>query len=97
MKRKTPVVITQDVFTNRANATLYVPKGSKRTYEAADYWKEFKEIVEIGETGIKAVESDQTIENFETDERYTLDGRRLNGKPTKKGIYIVNGKKTIVK
>ena len=29
------------------NATLYVPKGSKAAYEAADYWKAFKEIVEI--------------------------------------------------
>ena len=30
------------------NATLYVPKGSKAAYEAADYWKAFKEIVEMG-------------------------------------------------
>jgi hypothetical protein len=29
------------------NATLYVPKGSKAAYEAADYWKAFKEIAEI--------------------------------------------------
>jgi len=43
----TPVAITQYVFTNRKNATLYVPKGSKSAYEAADYWKEFMEIVEI--------------------------------------------------
>ncbi|MBO7115724.1 MAG: leucine-rich repeat protein [Prevotella sp.] len=43
----TPVAITQNVFTNRKNATLYVPKGSKSAYEVADYWKEFKEIVEI--------------------------------------------------
>ena len=28
---------------------------------------------------------------------YTLDGRRLTGKPTAKGIYIVNGKKMIIK
>ena len=30
-----------------ANATLYVPKGSKAAYEAADGWKDFKEIVEV--------------------------------------------------
>lgn len=42
-----PVAIEQNVFSNRANATLYVMKGSKAAYEAADYWKEFKEIVEI--------------------------------------------------
>ena len=28
---------------------------------------------------------------------YTLDGRRLNGKPSAKGLYIVDGKKTVVK
>lgn len=43
-----PVTITQDVFNNRANATLYVMPGSKAAYEKADYWKDFKEIIEIG-------------------------------------------------
>ena len=28
---------------------------------------------------------------------YTLDGRRLAGKPTKKGIYIHNGRKVVIK
>ena len=28
---------------------------------------------------------------------YTLDGRKLDGKPTQRGIYINNGKKTIIK
>ena len=32
-----------------------------------------------------------------TSEWYTLDGRKLNGAPTQKGVYIINGKKTIVK
>ena len=31
------------------------------------------------------------------DGTYTLDGRRLTGKPTAKGLYIVNGKKIIIK
>ena len=30
-------------------------------------------------------------------EWYTLDGRRLNGKPTAKGVYISNGKKKIIR
>ena len=42
----TPITIGEYTFETRANATLYVPKGSKAAYEAADYWKEFKEIVE---------------------------------------------------
>ena len=28
---------------------------------------------------------------------YDLSGRRMNGQPTETGIYIVNGKKVIVK
>ena len=42
-----PVAIAEGTFSNRANATLYVPVGSKSAYETADYWKEFKEIVEL--------------------------------------------------
>jgi len=57
---ETPLSISSSTFSNRANATLYVPYGRKSTYEAADYWKEFKEIVEmpnydqikIGSTGM---------------------------------------------
>ena len=42
-----PITIGQYVFPTRSKITLYVPKGSKAAYEAADVWKEFKEIVEI--------------------------------------------------
>ena len=28
---------------------------------------------------------------------YTIDGRRLNGKPTQRGLYIINGKKVVIK
>ena len=34
---------------------------------------------------------------FDTDAWYTLDGRRLSGQPTAKGIYIYKGKKVIIK
>ena len=46
--RALPQTITSDAFTNRANATLYVPAGSKAAYEAADYWKQFH-IVEMSD------------------------------------------------
>ncbi len=45
-RRTEPVSISNESFANRKNATLYVPKGSKAAYENADYWKEFKQIVE---------------------------------------------------
>lgn len=46
----TPISIPANAFTNRRNVVLYVPVGSKAAYEAADYWKDFKEIIEVRET-----------------------------------------------
>ena len=42
-----PINIGTLVFSNSANATLYVPAGCKAAYEAANSWKQFKEIVEM--------------------------------------------------
>ena len=42
-------------------------------------------------TGVSAVESGELT----TDSWYSIDGRRLQGEPAKKGIYIKNGKKVI--
>lgn len=46
----TPVEIEEFTFSNRANATLYVPVGSKAAYEAADYWKDFTIVANIAYT-----------------------------------------------
>ena len=43
-------------------------------------------------TGITTVISDEPTTASGT---YTLDGRRIEGQPTQKGVYIVNGKKVI--
>lgn len=43
---KSPIDIVSNTFSNSSNATLYVPKGSKSAYQSANYWKDFKEIVE---------------------------------------------------
>ena len=44
---ESPVSIGSYTFSNRANATLIVPYGSKSAYAAATYWKQFKEIKEL--------------------------------------------------
>lgn len=51
---ETPIVIGNNVFSssNYHNATLYVPKGTKALYEAADVWKDFGNIVEMDEIAI---------------------------------------------
>ena len=79
----------------KTTCTLHVPIGSKEKYEVADVWKGFLNIVEDLPTGIVSIDNSQlTIDN---DVWHTLNGVRLNGKPTKAGIYIVNGKKVVVK
>ena len=50
-------------------------------------------VIGSGTTGIESIHNSQlTIDNY-----YDLNGRMLQGKPTKKGIYIHNGKKVVVK
>ena len=46
VKNSLPLTLTEGTFSDITNTTLYVPSGSKAAYEAADYWKEFKEIIE---------------------------------------------------
>ena len=43
-------------------------------------------------TGISATRIVETKDNW-----YSIDGRRLNGKPVQRGVYINNGKKIIIK
>lgn len=49
-------------------------------------------------TGITEIYDLQTYDlRFDSDGIYTLDGRRIEGQPTAKGMYIQNGRKVIVK
>lgn len=46
-------------------------------------------------TDIESVSS--VMKEQETDEKwYSLDGRRLDGRPTKKGLYLINRKKVVI-
>lgn len=53
----------------------------------------FGDVYEGIATGISEV----TEQGSKTAEWYTIDGRKLNGMPTQQGLYIVNGKKVMVK
>ena len=56
--------------------------------------RSFSMVFDGEQTGISAVQTDATDAARGI---YTLDGRKLNAEPTTKGVYIVNGKKVIVK
>ena len=51
----------------------------------------------FNEGGATAIEVPAATNNVENGEIYDLTGRRIESQPTKKGIYIKNGKKFIVK
>lgn len=60
-----PIAIESTVFSNRANATLYVPIENKVAYQSADNWKEFKGLesfVNFADVNVKAV----CIANWDT-------------------------------
>ena len=45
VERPDPITIYSNVFPNRSYSTLYCPNGGKYKYMAAEFWKEFQNIV----------------------------------------------------
>ena len=95
-----PVIINTDDnyeydFTPQQYETvvLYVPEGSLDVYKSAYVWKEFFNIKEFDNTGIENLEAGSF--NGLSDVYYDLNGCIVDN-PTK-GIYIINGKKVLVK
>lgn len=84
---KVPAQIEETTFDTETVlvATLYVPQGCIEKYEAADYWRYFYNIKEIGtQTGIDSVTTSDAAKEVS---RYGINGQLLNG-PTK-GVNIV--------
>lgn len=51
----------------------------------------FQVTVKDSATGVDAIDDSQ----LKIDNWYSVDGVKLNGEPTRKGVYIVNGKKVV--
>ena len=54
-------------------------------------------VIGIGDDGTTGIQQIENGANIEKTGWYTLDGRRIDTPPTRKGIYIMNGKKVIIK
>ena len=77
---------------SKDNMTLHYPKGSLDAYKAAVCWKEFFDD-HAAEFESPAGIDNITIEGIYDGRTYDLRGRRIDGQPARKGIYIINGKK----
>ena len=54
-------------------------------------------VLNFGEDEATGVREVKEVREVKDNSWYTLDGRRLTGKPTTKGLYINNGKKVVIK
>ena len=92
----TPLNITGETFheSTRQQLTLHVPSGCKAQYATAEYWKDFKEIVDDIPTTVSVpVLTRQDAESY-----YDLRGNRVDKtRLPRKSIVIHHGKKYFVK
>ena len=80
-------------YSDLDHATLHVPAASIGDYKSQNPWRNFKNIVPLGDVdGISCVHKEKS----DAVPYYDLQDRYLQGKP-EKGVYIKNGKKYLVK
>ena len=84
---------------NLNTCILYVPAGCVEKYRNAAVWGDFKNILEIGTTAINGVVISEGGKPFDI---YNIQGRKVRDNVTTfdglpSGVYIVNGKKVMVK
>lgn len=74
------------------SVTVLVPVGALDIYKSANIWGEFWDIKEFDSTTIDLLEDYIINENTDI---YDLSGRKIEN--TRRGIYIINGKKVFLK
>ena len=98
-----PVALDGSIFSNGiANAKLYVPAGSKDAYAAADYWKDFKEIIEAAveeevvyipneeEKTVSVETSDKSAAEVEIRPEVEIDGEKYKVTAIGEGAFANN-------
>ena len=88
-----PIKGSDDIFDDAVydNATLYIPNGTKSLYEKREPWNIFFYIVEMDFTGVEELKA----EGGNVKAIYDLQGRVVEN--PSKGMYIINGKKVLIK
>ena len=101
----TPPSVDSWNFTDEQYPTVdvFVPQESLEAYQSADVWKEFQKLQAIPDDGgTTAIEQVRGNVDTETVTVYTLEGKKQTMKKADvqslpSGIYIVDGKKYVVK
>ena len=71
-----------------------VPESNNAPSIIIDYGDESTSLREISNEQLVISNEQLVISNYDY---YTLDGRKLDGKPTKKGMYINKGRQVVIK
>ena len=87
-----PYSVTEPTYIYIYGGALAAAPESNRS-SSANVLKIYSLEWSSGSSGVDII----TDSRSSVDGYYTLDGRKLQGQPTKKGVYIVNGKKIVVK
>ena len=78
------------------NATLHVPAASVDIYRQTDPWSDFGKIVPLTDEDPNPTSMKGIMQSYNlSSEYYDLTGRKVNH--PKKGLYIKNGKKVVLK
>ena len=94
---------TENIYCLNADGNQFELKTSGgsnpfRAYFKADTFDRTMTSLAIGSgSGTTDIQTFEPTSKPQTDSWYTLDGRRISGQPTQKGLYIVNGKKIVIK
>ena len=108
-----PVLLSADqsILFMGANNTLYYPStaitmGACRAYfkigedggsASVRQMESFDFTFDVAEENVAGIITTTSDRGMMPDVWYTLDGRKLDKRPTQKGIYIFNGKKGVIK
>lgn len=99
-KAASPYSVNETIFNGGVDYTtciLYVPRGKKELYAATEVWKNFVNIVEEDvTTGITHIEDEKSFDVYNL-QGYKVLSKAKSLNTLSKGIYIVNGKKIIVR
>ena len=95
---------TANIYSLNEDGNLFVLNSSKGSAPFRAFFK--PGIFDVSVTslsmgsvtgGTTSIDDLPSTFDHESGDWYSIDGRRLNGMPTQKGVYIKNGKKTIIK